>query len=65
MFEQGFRSDSNNQQMVSYAMCVNCLSLVNPDHAWILKPKVSSSMEVDDEDEVKKKLKFQLITITS
>lgn len=52
MFEQGFRSDSNKQQMLSYAMCVNCLSLVSKENAWVLKPKSVSKMEVDDDEEV-------------
>ncbi len=50
MFEQAYRSDDNKQQMISYSMCVNCLSLVNPNHAWMLKPKPASIIE--DEDEV-------------
>lgn len=50
MFEQGFRSDSNKQQMFSYAMAVNCLSLVSKENAWVLKPKPNCKMEVDDND---------------
>lgn len=51
MFEQGFRSDSNKQQMFSYAMAVNCLSLVSKENAWVLKPNPSCKMEIDDDDD--------------
>ncbi|XKL59635.1 hypothetical protein PGB90_000651 [Kerria lacca] len=50
MFELGFRSDNNKQQMLCYSMCLNSLSLVNPDHAWVLKPKSPSKIENENED---------------
>lgn len=49
MFELGFRSDNNKQQMLCYSMCLNSLSLVNPDHAWVLKPKSPSKIENENE----------------
>ena len=53
MFEQGFRSDDNKQQIVSYGMCVTCLALVSPENAWILKPKTEIKMDETDDEEVR------------
>jgi len=51
MFEQGFRADDNKQQAMSYGMCVNCLALVSPENAWILKPKTNQVDDPMDENE--------------
>nr|XP_018896125.1 PREDICTED: nuclear pore complex protein Nup160 homolog [Bemisia tabaci] len=53
MFEQGLRAEDPEMQRQCYAICLNCLYLVNPNNAWILKPKEDEVEEIIEVLELK------------
>uniref|UniRef100_A0A0A9YT05 Nuclear pore complex protein Nup160 n=2 Tax=Lygus hesperus TaxID=30085 RepID=A0A0A9YT05_LYGHE len=63
MFEKGMRSDNCEMQWRCFGACLNALSLVETEQAWILRPRPISSpnedsIEVLDINEVRKEFEL-------
>lgn len=64
MFQQGLKSDDNETQKSCYAACLSAFSVIDPKHAWLLKPQTTTTNEDDEEVSVNFLVKITETSIT-